>query len=151
MYSFNIFIVTAWNYLGLFYFCFQISLLSWEVSYMCNKLYLFFYQNTQFNHFYLYSPGTRRRTRERNIQQARDNSPERRAFQPPHMMASQIHPASLPSNHHRTGQRPIIMEQVRGVFFDSEPIYINTIKLLWSPLKISLIREILLNDFMNGK
>lgn len=58
------------------------------------------------------SPGTRRRTRERNIQQARDNSPERRAFQPPHMMASQIHPASLPSNHHRTGQRPIIMEQI---------------------------------------
>lgn len=58
------------------------------------------------------SPGTRRRTRERNSQQTREVSPERRAFQPPHMMASQIHPASLPSNHHRTGQRPIIMEQM---------------------------------------
>lgn len=67
------------------------------------------------------------------------------------MMASQIHPASLPSNHHRTGQRPIIMEQVRGVFFDSEPIYIKTIKLLWSPLKISLIREILFKWFYEWK
>ncbi|XP_063432867.1 uncharacterized protein LOC134714992 isoform X1 [Mytilus trossulus] len=57
-------------------------------------------------------PGTRRQTRDRNSQQTREASPERRAFQPPHMMTSQIHPASLPSNHHRTGQRPILMEQM---------------------------------------
>ncbi|KAK6185010.1 hypothetical protein SNE40_007340 [Patella caerulea] len=53
------------------------------------------------------SPGTRRRTRERNITRAAD-SPERRAFQPPHLMGRQIHPAAVLPNPGQ--QQPVIID-----------------------------------------
>ncbi|XP_069139798.1 E3 ubiquitin-protein ligase RNF38-like isoform X2 [Argopecten irradians] len=55
------------------------------------------------------SPGTRRRTRERNILHHNEGSPERRAFQPPNMMGQQIHPAALPP-HHQSVQQPVLMD-----------------------------------------
>ncbi|XP_069139797.1 uncharacterized protein [Argopecten irradians] len=54
-------------------------------------------------------PGTRRRTRERNILHHNEGSPERRAFQPPNMMGQQIHPAALPP-HHQSVQQPVLMD-----------------------------------------
>lgn len=70
--------------------------------------------------FVFCSPGTRRRTRDRNLPHQHDSSPERRAFQPPSAqqrvqqpMQQPIHPAALPHQ----GHPPVIidMDQMRGV------------------------------------
>lgn len=67
----------------------------------------------------LCSPGTRRRTRDRNSTPQNESAPEPRAFQPPHLMNSrQIHPASLHPHLHGGPQQVMFdMEQVRIVYF----------------------------------